>query len=391
MTLADWVALGMLWWKGGGRAAIARWLVDPRGAGRIGTGAEATLDLVVAGIDPGLAASGRLAGARAAALGALETAGTCGISAVPWSDTRYPIALAAIADPPPVLWIRGDPHVLAVAPAVAIVGSRAGSAYARDVGRELGSGLARHGVTVVSGLARGVDSAAHRGALAVDGRTVGVLGSGVDIVYPREHSALAREVLGQGALVSELPPGTTPKPAYFPQRNRLISGLARAVVVVEASTRSGSLITARLALEQGREVMAVPGNVLNGRNRGAHALLKDGAKVVEDVDDILEEIGLGGTLTEGTPAEEAVSRDPVLRHLSRGESYDLDELIALSGLDGPKLLPRLLELELAGRVARREGGRFVLDRQTGLRPEPHAAACGDAPPGNDGRVDPRRR
>jgi DNA processing protein len=211
---------------------------------------------------------------------------------------------------------------------------------------------------VVSGLARGVDSAAHRGALVVDGRTVGVLGSGVDIVYPPEHSGLAREVVRRGALVSELPPGTTPRPAYFPQRNRLISGLSRAVVVVEASTRSGSLITARLALEQGREVMAVPGNVLNGRNRGAHALLKDGAKVVEDVADIFEEIGLVWTPAGDPRVEERVSEDPVLRHLSRGESCDLDDLIVLSGLDGPRLLPRLLELELAGRVARREGGRF---------------------------------
>ena len=357
MTLGDWVALAMLWWKGGGRPAIVRWLVEPRGAGRMGAGCRATLETVVSTIDPGLAASGRLARARAAAQGALEAAHAGGITAVPWSDTRYPTALAAIADPPPVLWIRGDPEALR-APTVAIVGSRAGSAYARDVGRELGSGLARCGVTVVSGLARGVDSAAHRGALAVDGRTVGVLGSGVDIMYPPEHSGLAREVVRRGALVSELPPGTTPKPAYFPQRNRLISGLSRAVVVVEASTRSGSLITARLALEQGREVMAVPGNVLTGRNRGAHALLKDGAKVVEDVADILEEIGLVGTRVTNTRADELVSKDPVLRHLSRGESYDLDDLIVLSGLDGPRLLPRLLELELAGRVARRDGGRF---------------------------------
>ena len=359
MTVADWVALGMLWWKGGGRAAIVRWLVEPEGAARIGAGPHATLDAAVAAIDPGLAASGRLTRARAAAHAALETADAAGIVAVPWSDTRYPTALAAIADPPPVLWVRGDPDALGGASAVAVVGSRAGSAYARDVGRELGSGLAERGVTVVSGLARGVDSAAHQGALAVDGRTVGVLGSGVDIVYPPEHSGLARDVIRRGALVSELPPGTTPRPAYFPQRNRLISGLSLAVVVVEASRRSGSLITARLALEQGREVMAVPGNVLTGRNRGAHALLKDGAKVVEDVDDILEEIALLGTACRNTRAGEVVSEDPVLRSLSRGESYDLDDLIALSGLDGPRLLPRLLELELAGRVARREGGRFV--------------------------------
>ena len=240
MTLDDWVALAMLWWKGGGRSAIVRWLVEPRGAGRMVEGARATLETVAAAIDPGLAASGRLDRARAAAQIALETAHAGGITAVPWSDTRYPTALAAIADPPPVLWIRGDPAALRVS-SVAIVGSRAGSAYARDVGRELGSGLARRGVTVVSGLARGVDSAAHRGALGADGRTVGVLGSGVDIVYPPEYSRLARDMVRRGALVSELPPATTPRPAYFPQRNRLISGLSRAVVVVEASARSGVL------------------------------------------------------------------------------------------------------------------------------------------------------
>ena len=359
MTLADWVALGMLWWRGGGRAAIVRWLVEPAGAARIGVGSRASLDTVVAAIDPGLATSGRLSRARAAAQGALGRARASGITIVPWSDTSYPSALAAIADPPPVLWVRGHADALVGAPAVAIVGSRAGSTYARDVARELGSGLAQRGVTVISGLARGVDSAAHHGALAVDGRTVGVLGSGVDIVYPPEHTGLARDVMRRGALVSELPPGTAPRPAYFPQRNRLISGLSQAVVVVEASRRSGSLITARLALEQGREVMAVPGNVLTSRNRGAHALLKDGAKVVEDVDDILEEIALVGTVGRHAPTDGTVSEDPVLQHLSRGESYDLDDLIALSGLDGPRLLPRLLELELAGQVVRCEGGRFV--------------------------------
>ena len=192
MTLDDWVALAMLWWRGGGRSAIVRWLVEPRGAGRMVVGARATLETVAAAIDPGLAASGRLDRARAAAQIALETAHAGGITAVPWSDTRYPMALAAIADPPPVLWICGDPAALRVS-SVAIVGSRAGSAYARDVGRELGSGLARRGVTVVSGLARGVDSAAHRDALGADGRTVGVLGSGLNIVYPPEHSRLARD------------------------------------------------------------------------------------------------------------------------------------------------------------------------------------------------------
>ena len=215
MTLADWVALAMLWWKGNGRAAIVRWLVEPRGAGRMRAGPRATLETVTAVIDPSLAVAGRLARARTAAQVALATAHAAGITVVPWSDARYPTALAAIADPPPVLWIRGDLDALR-SWGVAIVGSRAGSPYAREVGRELGSGLAQHGVTVVSGLARGVDAAAHLGALAVGGRTVGVLGSGVDIVYPPEHTELAREVIRRGALVSELPPGTTPKPGILP-------------------------------------------------------------------------------------------------------------------------------------------------------------------------------
>ena len=157
---------------------------------------------------------------------------------------------------------------------------------------QLAADLASRGLTIVSGLARGVDSAAHRGALAGGGQTIAVLGSGVDVMYPPEHAPLAREIEQRGAVVSELAPGTPPHPVFFPQRNRIISGLSRAVVVIEAGEKSGSLITARCALDQGRDVLAVPGNVLSGRNRGAHALLRDGAKIVESADDILEELGL---------------------------------------------------------------------------------------------------
>ena len=219
---------------------------------------------------------------------------------------------------------------------------------------------------MVSGLARGVDSAAHRGVLAAGGRTIAVLGSGVDVVYPPEHAGLAGEISRRGLLVSELPPGTTPRPAYFPQRNRLISGLSRAVVVVEASDRSGSLITARLALEQGRDVMAVPGNVLSGRNRGAHALLKDGARIVETADDVVEELGLeaarGGETglaasRDGVRPREAP--DAILRHMDAGEVYGIDDLAARSGLDSASLLARLTDLELQGRVARAGAGQFV--------------------------------
>ena len=267
---------------------------------------------------------------RSRAAQAMDRAGQAGIDPVAWNDPAYPSALAAIVDPPPVLWIRGTRAALET-PAVAVVGSRAGSAYALAVAERLAADLASHGVTIVSGLARGVDSAAHRGALAAQGSTIAVLGSGADIIYPSEHKALAAEIIASGtasAIVSELAPGTPPQPHFFPRRNRIISGLARAIVVIEAGERSGSLITARCALEQGRDVLAVPGNVLNGRNRGGHALLRDGAKIVEGADDILEELGLGGANRTGPGGR---SPDPVLACLSPGESCDLDVIAERSG------------------------------------------------------------
>jgi DNA processing protein len=289
-------------------------------------------------------------------------AAAAGIDVIAWNDPRFPAPLLAIPDPPPALWYRGTLAALD-APAVAIVGSRAASAVALETATRLGEDLARRGITVVSGLARGVDSAAHRGALRT-GRTIGVLGSGVDRMYPPEHAGLAREIAHAGLVVSEYPPGTAPLPFQFPKRNRLISGLSRAVVVIEASEKSGSLITATCALEQGREVMAVPGNVLSGRNRGAHALIRDGAKIVECGDDIVEELGWGvagpaAAPDPSTPGRSTSSGDPLLRLMQQGEPYDLDGLAGLSGVDGVRLLPRLLDLELAGLVHRIEGGRFI--------------------------------
>jgi DNA processing protein len=241
-------------------------------------------------------------------------------------------------------------------PAVALVGSRAASPHGLAVAERLARDLAARGIVVVSGLARGVDSAAHRGALAGGGETIAVLGSGADVIYPPEHLALARDIEGRGLVMSELVPGTPPLPIFFPLRNRIISGLSRAVVVIEAGEKSGSLITARLALDQGRDVLAVPGNVLSGRNKGAHGLLRDGAKIVEDADDILEELGM--TDKEGRPSAGA-SGDPVLAALEPGEPADLDAIAERSGLSPSRLLPRLFELELQGLVARAGGGRFV--------------------------------
>ena len=280
-----------------------------------------------------------------------------GITRVSRGDLQYPTALAAIHDPPATLWVKGRADVLC-APSVAIVGSRAASPYAREVAGRLAADLVRRDVAIISGMARGVDSAAHLGALDAGGVTIAVFGCGVDVIYPPEHKRLAAQICERGALVSELAPGMLPMPYHFPKRNRIISGLSLAVVVVEAAERSGSLSTAKAALEQGRAVLAVPGNILGGRNRGAHALLRDGAKLVESADDILEEMNLGIGQKE-SPVGDSASQDPVLRCMTLGEPYDLDELAAQSGINRVRLLPRLLELELASAIRRIEGGRFV--------------------------------
>jgi DNA processing protein len=300
----------------------------------------------------------------------LARAGAGEITPLPWNDSDYPVALTTIVDPPPVLWLRGQIGALAM-PSVAIVGSRAASPYGLSVAEQLAGDLAQCGIAIVSGLARGVDSAAHRGALAAGGTTIAVLGSGVDVIYPSEHVPLAGEIEKDGAVISELAPGTPPLPMFFPRRNRIISGLSRAVVVIEAGDKSGSLITARCALDQGRDVLAVPGNVLSGRNRGAHGLLRDGAKIVESADDILEELGMsrhtGSALAaaHGNADAGATPRpaDPVLACLPAGEPCDLDAISDASGLNSARLLPRLFELELQGLVRRVGGGRFLrIDR-----------------------------
>jgi len=277
---------------------------------------------------------------------------------IPLGDARYPAVLAAIHAPPPTLWTRGCAESLC-GPLVALVGSRAASPYALEVAHQLAGDLARRGITVVSGMARGVDSAAHRGALDAGGVTVAVFGCGVDVIYPREHQSLAARICERGALVSEFRPQEPPRAGYFPQRNRVISGLSRAVVVVEAAEKSGSLITARFALDQGRDVLAVPGNILSGRNAGAHALLRDGARIVETAEDILDELQWQNGKGFESKWPDSASDDPVLDCMTVGEPYDLDQLSSLSGMNRITLLQRLLELELGGAVLRVDGGRFV--------------------------------
>ncbi|MGH9373889.1 MAG: DNA-processing protein DprA [Vicinamibacterales bacterium] len=310
------------------------------------------------------AASGRADPLAAGVLGrilesaarAIVEAPRLDIQPVPVFDPAYPALLGCTVDPPPVLWVRGRLEVF-TRRAVAVVGSRAASPYALQVGARIAAELAERGILVASGLARGVDSAAHRGCLKAGGPTVAVLGSGVDRVYPPEHADLAKEIAKTGLVLAELAPGAAPLPEHFPLRNRIISGISLATVVVEASEQSGSLITARCALEQGRDVMAVPGSVLSGRNRGSHALLKDGARVVETADDILQELGWNSAVQSSAQSKSLIS-EPLLVHMEPGELYGLDELAASTGIEGARLLARLTDLELAGWITA-AGGRFV--------------------------------
>lgn len=269
------------------------------------------------------------------------------------SDAAYPPLLAAIHDPPPCLWLRGggDPGRLS-APAVAIVGARACSAYGRSVSRLLGRELAVAGVVVVSGMARGIDAEAHRGALEGGGVTVAVLGCGIDRDYPAAHGELARRICEQGLIVSEYAEGVEPAPWRFPARNRIIAGLCAATVVVEARERSGALITADFALEDGREVMAVPGEITSALSAGTNALLRLGATPVTSAADVLETFGLSPVVDEAPePAGPAAA---VLERL-RESAASMDELARSTALTSADVAAALIELELAGRVSECEG------------------------------------
>lgn len=282
----------------------------------------------------------------------LERAHHLGIVALSLDDDRYPPLLRAIPDPPPMLWVRGDAaHLLR--PAVAVVGSRAATPHGIEMARRLGSDLAAAGLVIVSGLARGIDSAAHAATLAAGGATVAVLACGADRVYPPEHAELARNIRSAGAVVSEFPPGTPPRKHHFPLRNRIISGLAHAVVVVEAPEKSGALITASAAAEQGRDVFVVPGPVATGRNRGGHLLIRDGAKLVESADDILQEIGRPVGSGGRAGGDLNVDRFP------KSVDFTVDDVAAHTGERPSVVLARLLELELTGQIQRIGGGRFV--------------------------------
>jgi DNA processing protein len=301
-----------------------------------------------------------------AALGLIEECRQRGVALLLPSQERYPRLLKEIVDPPGILFVRGE-----ILPrdglAIAIVGTRHATHYGLSQAERLAGGLARAGLTVVSGLARGIDSAAHRGALAAGGRTIAVLGSGALNIYPPENRELAAAVIENGALASEAPPHSPPFKGSFPQRNRIISGLSLGVIVVEAPPSSGALSTAKHAREQGREVFAVPGRVDSRVSRGCHALIRDGAKLVESVDDVLEELG---PLVETTatasgnairhPAELSLNEveQQILAAISI-EPTSIDQVIVASRLPASKVLATLSVLEMR-RLLRRLSGSMVV-------------------------------
>jgi DNA processing protein len=288
---------------------------------------------------------------------------------VPFTSLNYPARLRMIPDPPPFLYVKGEIRS-EDEKCVAVVGSRSASDYGCRVARDLCRGLATLGFTVVSGMARGIDGTAHETTLNAGGRTIAILGSGVDRAYPPEHEKLYDRISQKGAVISEFPIGTRPIAANFPARNRLISGLSLGVVVVEATEKSGSLITAALALEQGREVFAVPGQVGASLSRGANRLIRQGAKLVETVDDIVEEIAPQLMSRSGHAASEPKrSLPPSLGDdfrkifaLLQEQSVQIDEVIEKSGYSSPRVSEILLELELQGFVKQLPGKRYAAER-----------------------------
>jgi len=279
-------------------------------------------------------------------------------------DEVYPSRLRNIYDPPPLLYLKGELKKEDEF-AVSIVGSRKTNPYGRWITEKISKDLVRHGVTIVSGMARGIDSVAHWGAVSEGGRTIAVLGCGVDVVYPRENRNLYTKIAEQGAVLSEFPMGSPPEASHFPKRNRIISGLSIGVVVVQASADSGSLITANYALEQGREVFAIPGNVGADGSRGTNRLIKDGAKLVESSEDILEEI-LPQWRQEKERMEEVQPRGPelseeerVLFEMLSEHPLHIDILIRESRLEAGKVSSLLLNLELRGLIAQWPGKCFT--------------------------------
>jgi DNA processing protein len=294
------------------------------------------------------------------------------VRALARSEPEYPVQLAAVPSTPEMVYVRGEIR-REDALAIAIVGARRATQYGLEVAWRLAADLAARGITVVSGLARGIDRAAHEGALDAGGRTIAVLGSGVDVIYPPENRGLARRIAERGAVLSQFAPGTPPRPHHFPERNRVIAGLSLGVVVVEAAERSGALITAGLAAELGREVMAVPGRVTSPESQGSHRLIRDGAVLVGGWEDVVAQLPARWRACVRTAPEvsgaapldlepEGGDAGRVLAALG-DEPASIDELIERSGISSGRAAALLVELELAGHVRQLDGKRFAVARR----------------------------
>ncbi len=329
---------------------------------------------------PGVAAEAGLARyavfSEKAAHDELKRGRACGAKLVAWGDEIYPQALADFPDPPPLFWARGNLDFLA-RPMIALVGARNASSLGTRMAKRLAQDLTQAGFVVVSGLARGIDTAAHIGALK--GGTIAVLASGVDVIYPAENAELARDIIKNGLCLSESPMGLQPQARHFPRRNRLVSGMARAVVVVEAAAKSGSLITARNALDQGREVLAVPGHPFDGRASGCNNLIRDGAHLVRRAEDVIEVLNAAPRQTPAAAAPtatEPAAPDPAPRTLRETAELNReilarlgpspvaeDQLIRDLGTPAAEVSPELVALELDGRIQRAPGGLVSLIAQ----------------------------
>ncbi len=286
----------------------------------------------------------------------MERAENEGVFLIPIGDERYPDILTEINDPPPLLYVKGKAEILKNF-SIAIVGSRRATSYGKMVAKQLARDLAMLAITIISGLAYGIDSAAHSGALNV-GNTVAVLGNGIDIVYPSSNKRLFDEIVKNGCLVSEFPFGTRPQKWTFPKRNRIIVGLSRGVVVVEAAKKSGSLITARLALEEGREVFAVPGNIFSSTSEGTNNLIKNGAKCVTSFEDVLDEFPYVSFPKKETHKNE--EEDLLIRSLKEGPKT-VEELQLVLKMQSSKLRERLTILEIEGKISYDASGRYILN------------------------------
>lgn len=285
---------------------------------------------------------------------ALEWAAADGNAVLTLADGEYPRSLLETPDPPALLYLRGRRELLA-RPGLAVVGSRSATPQGTSNAEHFARAFSAAGLTIVSGLALGIDAAAHRGGLDAAGSTIAVLGTGADILYPQRNRDLGERIAREGLILSEFPLGTPPHGANFPRRNRVISGLARGCLVVEAALASGSLITARLAAEQGREVFAIPGSIHSPHAKGCHALIKQGAKLVESADDLLQELGM--SLAAARPAAADPAVPGLLAHLGY-DPCDIDTLCARSGLTASAVSAMLLQLELDGKVASLPGGQY---------------------------------